>query len=232
MPKTRNYRKCKVYLHIFLGYMKPKPTIYFLLTLLCLFLSSTIHAQLTHPVPFRLYKTTQDTITIDELGSLPFQDKMLFTKTDPRDIYWGKLDFTKYASLLSSNPWILQIGYLNKAEIFYRDKSGIQSQILGSFQLNRDFTGQFPFNKNNLIDGRYLYLKFSNSTSRSSLIRKTISFYPEVLSGYLKEHVSKSQTSNRNMSYLFFGGALMGLIMALVYYHTYRKPEYIYYMLY
>ncbi|MCX2678443.1 histidine kinase [Galbibacter sp. EGI 63066] len=212
--------------------MKSKPTLLLFLLFTCFGFTQDKQLNPLYQVSFLLYKTTQDTITIKEASTLSYQDKSHFTKTHPDDIYWVKLDFFEHSSLLSRNNWILRTGYLNKGVIFYQTENGIQSKIMGSFQLNKNFTGQFPFTKKSLIDGRYLYLKFSISTVRSSLAKKGFVFYPETLSQFREQFVSKRYLSNTNISHLFLGGAIMGVLMALVFYATHRRREYLFYILY
>ena len=155
--------------------MKLNPTILSLLFFSWLAMAQAGHLQDGNIVPYTVFKTSQDTISITETNRLSFQDKSLVTKTHPNDIYWAKLDFSQYDSLFSNDNWILQTGYLNKAEVFYQEPNGgLASKIMGAFQLNKDFTGEFAFDMENLIDGRFLYLKFSIVSKRVSLTYKNI----------------------------------------------------------
>ncbi|MDF0708380.1 hypothetical protein [Flagellimonas okinawensis] len=106
-----------------------------------------------YDVPFLLFKTDLDTVSYEQLDSVDFKSKRYFTKTSPTDVYWAKLDYSKYNSLISANKWALQIGCLNKAEIYFQGPNGVDSKTMGSFELNKVFTGEFYFNKDQLIDG-------------------------------------------------------------------------------
>lgn len=186
----------------------------------------------SHSVPFKIYKTEKDTISIDELGKLPFKDVLLADKTNPTDTYWAKLDFSNHESLLTSNSMVLHIGYIEKAEIFYRDGNKIKSEILGSFQLNEDFTGEFPINRQLLIDEHYLYLKFTILNVHSNLHHKSFVLYDKENQKYWNNYVLKRKSDTYNLIYFFLGSALVAVIMALVFYRIHKKHEYLYYALY
>lgn len=226
--------KIIVILVIFMFRMKHNRTILSLLFFSWLAMAQAEHLQDGHIVPYTLFKTSQDTISITEASTLSFQDKSLVTKTHPNDIYWAKLDFSQYDSLFSNENWILQTGYLNKAEIFYQETNGnIASKIMGAFQLNKDFTGEFAFDKENLIDGRFLYLKFSIVSKRVSLAYKNIFFYKEELQDYLRDKFLYTQKSTATkISQLFLGSAYLVIIMTFIFYRTHQRREYLYYALY
>lgn len=194
----------------------------------------TLENDIEHVVPYKLFKTERDTITASGLPSLAYRDIATFGKTDPSYLYVAQLDFKGFGPILKEhgNGWILQIGYLNTANLFYWNGGALDSIAMGSFQLNSKFTGKFSFEDEKLVDGRYLYLKFSKLNSRQDLRKGQFLFYSQSMEDYRAEHVSKATAKIVSYGYLLWGAVFVGVVISLVFYRTYRQPEYIFYSLY
>tara|TARA_E500000318_G_scaffold107456_1_gene116777 strand:- start:1390 stop:3201 length:1812 start_codon:yes stop_codon:yes gene_type:complete len=207
------------------------------LVFLFLVVSLKLFGQDTHDnnfyeIPFSVFVTEVDTISYDNLATLDFKPKAHFVSTYPDEIYWAKFDFSRFDSSLLSKNLYLQMGVLDKAEIFFQNNFSVKSKVLGAFELNQDYTGEFPFHKDNLIDGRYLYLKFSVLDDRISLKHKTFVFYGDEDKQIQEDYVFKGTYKIHTLIYLLLGLALVAFVMALAFYRVHRRKEYLYYALY
>ena len=195
---------------------------------------NTLENDIEHVVPFKLFKSSSDTVTGTSLSKINYEDLTKFGTTDPRDVYIAQLDFKEYQPILQkgNNRWILQIGYLNRASLFYKNGTALDSVSMGSFELNSKFTGAFSFGEEKLIDGRYLFLKFSKLNSRQQLNNKQFVFYRQSYEKYREDQIGKKFARTVSFSYLLWGAVFVGIVMSMVFYWTYKRPEYIYYSLY
>ncbi|WP_183114807.1 sensor histidine kinase [Flagellimonas pelagia] len=184
-------------------------------------------------IPYHLYKTKEN-ISGERVANLEYEEPSNFGPTDPRAIYVARLDFGPYGKLLDEgqDPWVLQIGNQNRAKLFYSNQNELDSLTMGSFELNARFTGKFTFQKGNLFHGRYLYLKFSKLNTRQYLGDKAFLFYAKPFEEYKQGHLSKSSVRIFSLGYLLWGAVFVGVVISMVFYRTYKQPEYIYYSLY
>ncbi len=196
--------------------------------------NGNLEAGIEHVVPFKLFKTKKDTLKVQTLSRIDYHNIEKFGKTDPTYIYLAQLDFEGFEPLIKrdDNDWVLNIGYLNRANLFYWNGGAFDSITMGSFELNSNFTGKFSFGGEQLIDGRYLYLKFSKLNSRQNLEKGQFVFYGQGLENYQEEHISKLSAKTISYGYLLWGAVFVGVVISLIFYRTYRQPEYIYYSLY
>lgn len=185
-----------------------------------------------YSVPFTVYKTQSDTISFQDMEALVFKPKSKFNRSTPKDIYWAKMDFREYSSLLSSNPWVLQTGYLTKAKLYFKDKDSIKTKILGSFELNNKYTGDFRFTQDNLINGRYLYLKFSMESLELHIDQKEFWFFSPDFQKKQRNYVTKGKSMVDNLIHFFLGASLIAVIMSFIFLRVHKRWEYLFYALY
>jgi len=185
-----------------------------------------------YDVPFSIYKTELDTISFEEAATLDFKPSSQFERSTPSDIYWAQLNFSEYGDLLSSNTWILQTGYLTTAKIFYTENDSIKSKALGSFELNDKFTGNFHFKRENLIEGRYLYLKFSMESLELNIDQKQFRFFSPDFQHMQRNYVNRGKSMVDNLIHFFLGTTLIAVIMSFIFFRVHRRSEYLFYALY
>tara|TARA_R110000850_G_scaffold150497_1_gene273289 strand:+ start:208100 stop:209926 length:1827 start_codon:yes stop_codon:yes gene_type:complete len=187
-------------------------------------------------VPFKLFKTSQDTLNINYIID---NDVILFTgqkkdlKSIPGDIFWVQLDFSGLLeNLKQKEQWYVYIQYFNKAEAFYSNQNTIDSVILGSFETGNAFTGEIPFTKDQLIDSKYLYLKVEKLNVKYNISKHPFICYSETVRYYKQNYVSMFQYKSRALTHFFLGVSLIIVIIALTIYFINRKTDYLLYVLY
>lgn len=187
-------------------------------------------------VPFRLLKSIQDSLEIDQIvrnQELLFSGPQKDLKSTPGDIYWVQLDFEEYLDILNQKEqWYINIGYLNRATTYYRAENTIHSTVMGSFEKGNEFTGEFPFIQNQLLDSRYLYLKVEKLNVKYNLSNHPFKCYSDTVQHYKQNYISKFQFNSKALTYFFLGVSLIIIIIALTIYFINRKKDYLLYVLY
>lgn len=192
-------------------------------------------SQIAQSIPYTIFETQLDTVSFNgNMSQIDFKAPPDSKTTSPKNIYWTKLDFSSVFPEKSQDDskWILDIGYLNLAKIYFLNEGRLDSTILGSFELNKDFTGSFEFSRDQLLNDQFLLLKFSKLNNRQILGNKKFMLYPKEQHKFLKDYVHVAQSNIIALSYLLWGGVFVGIVISLIFYRTFKQREYIYYSLY
>lgn len=187
-------------------------------------------------VPFKLIKSSEDSPDIyyiidnaEPLFSGPKKD----LKSTPDDAFWVQLDFSKHLDVLNQKEqWYINIGYLNRAKVYYSHQNSISSSIIGSFETGNQFTGEFPFTQDQLIDSKYLYLNIEKLNVKYNLSNHKFTFYSEIVQYYKQNYISDFQYKSKALTHFFLGVSLIIIIIALTIYFINRKKDYLMYVLY
>src|SRR5690606_1255982 len=94
-------------------------------------------AQNATTLPFSVYKSTNDTITINTIikSNDLFKSPNFFpNKNNPSDDYWVKIDFKEEINKLDTDSlWRLKFINFDYCSFFYQDTSGIKEKHIGRF---------------------------------------------------------------------------------------------------
>ncbi len=209
----------------------------YFISALFLFYGSITHSQQEEfKVSYKLLKTDSDTLAIgyiiDNAANL-FSGPKKDLKSIPGDIFWVQLDFSAHLDVLDQKEkWYVHVGYFNKVKAYYSDQNRIQSIVLGSFETGNEFTGEFPFTLNQLIDSKYLYLKVEKLNVKYTISNHPFKFYSETVQYYKQNYVSQFHFNSKALTHFFLGVSLIIVIIALSIYFINRKTDYLLYVLY
>ncbi|MEX0997716.1 MAG: histidine kinase [Flavobacteriaceae bacterium] len=216
--------------------MKPNLT-YLIYAFFFLFGNITLAQQTEEfQIPFKLLKTTQDTLNIDYIidnASVLFAGPKKDFKSTPSDIFWIQLDFSDHLDVLNQKEkWYVYIEYFNKAKVYYQSQNVISSTILGSFETGNKFTGEFPFTQEQLIETKYLYLKVAKLNVKYNISNHTFICYSETVQYYKQNYISGFHFNSKALTHFFLGVSLIIIIIASTIYFINRKKEYLLYVLF
>lgn len=222
--------------------MKKKCLISFVLVLSTGYFS-LVHSQFEEgkPVDYTIYHSIDDTTSVetllnfDSLFKNQIPPEQLKTK---KDSYWLKIEMTQYLNDLEKDTlWFLHTRKFFDATAYYKEQNKIFRTDYGF--LNRDKLKMkdqpingFFFNKNNLIDGKYLLLKIKKlgPGQRIDKIQIKLLNYDQ----YFKEtHYFTSDDINKATPvYLFIGAFLFIFLFSVITYFTSRRLDFLFYSFY
>lgn len=195
----------------------------------------------SNSIPFSIYLSDYDSISFQEV----IQTKKVFKnpetfkkKTNPSQTFWIRLDFKNIAHQLETDTiYNLKFKDFEYATFFYQNNATIAQRKIGRFDGVKNselmiYSHGTYFNKYNLIDNRYLYLK----------VRRVKAFEPISLWKFTYQSQSRENAINKGLtwtnvkkiipSFLFAGVCIIMCLFTFFFYVYFRQKEYLFYSLY
>lgn len=213
----------------------------FLLFSLGLFAKEQFPLQgLEKDIPFTLFKTQDDSLTLKNLlNSHPEFVKLTDStqKNHPDDIFWIKLDLEKtLPALKNKSLWYLTFNSFDYGSLFYQKNDSIVKKAIGRFDANNvgqrikssKYFSETTLNKGSLIQGRYLFLKVKRVLFLEYLKNWSFSY---------SENPSKDFYEWKEITpvlsvYIFSGVTGLMAIIMLVFFGYFKKLEFFLYSFY
>ncbi|MBA4745412.1 MAG: hypothetical protein H2058_09140 [Muricauda sp.] len=132
-------------------------------------------------VSFKIIKATDTSLSIKDILNQTEEFKLprqFEQKTDPKDIYWIRLDFEdNIASKESDATFYLKHNTFDHGAIYHKNKSGIVKKNIGQFDKDpiakrirgSNYYSYLEFNIQDLINDRYLILKVQRITFKEDI---------------------------------------------------------------
>ena len=209
--------------------------------ILCTF--STVKAQpdyslLNHvkTLDAKLYIDSADSHTFNQILSADFSvnftnipDKCL---AKPNASYWIKMDLDS-VDLSATDKWYISFNYYDKITLYFNNSGEIDSIQAGARNIQdygvNDFT-DFPFTKNELLNGHYLYAKIK--TYRNTYFIESPLLTNDFYLSFFKRYLHLSYFKKQIPYFIFIGGITLILFYFIGIYFLYRDKQFLIYSLY
>lgn len=192
----------------------------------------------THAV--ELLRTRADTIDAEMLlkpeNQGLFNAVAMFGRSSAHDIYWIKIDLTSISEDLTLHQeWAAFFGAVDKATLYSQDGNKLRARNFGSLNTNDPeavLDRHVKFKNHELIEGKYLLVKYQKLLSTRNMGSFTASVLP--LERLKTEQPRRDflRLKNFTFTYIFIGIGGIVLLFALSAFITQKRKEYLYYSLY
>ncbi|MEH6764889.1 MAG: histidine kinase [Aequorivita antarctica] len=203
--------------------------------------ASVIYAQNNTILPFSVYKSTNDTITINTIikSNDLFKAPNFFpNKNNPSDYYWVKIDFKEEINRLDTDSlWRLKFINFDYCSFFYQDTSGIKEKHIGQFDGSKNtglplYESGVSFKKSNLINNRYLYLKLKRVRYFDKVKYWKFSYTSDINERLTQNANNWKNLKNLIPTYIFAGICAIVFILTFCFYLYFKEKQYIFYATY
>lgn len=193
------------------------------------------------PIPFTVYKTDNDTTSIESILKLDnlFQPTKNFEdKTLPKDTYWIKLDLKSiFDTSKSDSLRHLKFNNFGYGTLFSLHNNSIIRKIVGHFEADNEadlikFHSEVSFSPNSLFQDRYLYLKVNRVISREYLERWSFSCISHTQHLINKNYSTHQDSRSVIPMYIFAGICIIMVLLTLAFYAYLKRLEFLFYSLY
>ncbi len=166
-----------------------------------------------------------------------------FEKTDQAELrlkyHWVKISFDAYKALLErESKWFIQTSlYAHHSSMYFRQDSTISSRPFGFIANDREdkinFTDSYAtFSPDELIDQRYLVLKFISPKNYSATRSVQMRLYPASQIRFNQKFKTTKDVNERLPFFIFTGFCLLLFICSLAVFIYEKRREFLYYSLY
>lgn len=192
-------------------------------------------------IPFTVYKTTNDTISIHTIlkSDRLFQSSDVFTnKTHPKDTYWIKLDFNTISNALKTyNLWYLKFNNFGYGSLFSLDNGSISEKVIGQFETEKEadlvkLHSETSFASSSLFQDRFLYLKVQRVISREFPNSWNFNSINQVQHVINKDYSTQQNTWSVLPMHIFAGICIIMVLLTLAFYVYLKRLEFLFYSLY
>lgn len=192
-------------------------------------------------IPFSIYLSEHDSISFQDVirtKKLFKNPKTFKKKTNPSQTFWIQLDFKSLVHQLETDTtYTLKFKDFDYATFYYQNNVTIDQRKIGRFDGVKNpelmiYSHGTYFNKHNLIDNRYLYLK----------VKRVKAFEPISLWKFTYQSQNEENAINRGLtwtnvkklvpSFLFAGVCIIMCLFTFFFYVYFRQKEYLFYSLY
>ncbi|WP_106791646.1 sensor histidine kinase [Aquimarina sp. Aq78] len=195
----------------------------------------------TTQIPFEVYKTTSDTISIHDIikSNTLFRSSKYFTKkTSSKDIYWIKIDLDKELKTLKTDSlWYLKSCNYGYASLFYAENNTLIEKKFGLFdgseKINSiSYIPRIPFKYKSLIKKRFIYLKIRRLRFSDRVTNWKFHYASQTINQSVQNYYSQKNIITPIRKYIFSGVCLVMFILTLAFFITSRNIEFLFYSLY
>lgn len=195
----------------------------------------------SHSIPFSVYLSEHDSLSFQEVlqTNKRFKNPKTFKKkTNPSQTFWIQLDFKNSVDQLEKDTiYHLKFKDFEYATFFYQNNAHIDQRKIGRFDGIKNselmiYSHGTYFNKNNLIDNRYLYLKVKRVKSFETISQWKFSYHSQNDENLINSGLTWSNVKNLIPSFLFAGVCILMSILTFSFYVYFRQKEYLFYTLY
>lgn len=192
----------------------------------------------TTQVPFEIYKTIDDTLSIHDIikSDSLFRSSNYFTnKTRPKDIYWIKIDFNK--KLKTDSLWFLKSNNYAHASMFCFENKILVEKKFGLFDGSEKINSishinRIPFKRNSLIKNRFIYLKIKRLRFSDRVSNWKFHYTSQTINHSEQNYYLQKNIKNPIRKYIFTGVCLVMFILTFAFFITSRNFEFLFYSLY
>jgi sensor histidine kinase YesM len=190
-------------------------------------------------LPFTVYKTLDNTITINDVLLKNIEFKTVENqKTHPLDIYWIKIDLkSELDSLKTEDIWYLRTRTYEYGAVFFKENGAIVQKKIGRFDNISNnpsvlYNQGIPFKTESLIEGKYLYLKIKRVVFFDNVKNWKFTYKSQE-----KEDLTQYFYSHNNIKilipvYIFVGICLIMFILTLAFFFYSKRMEFLFYTFY
>ncbi len=191
-------------------------------------------------IAFKVFELEDDNLSINEIlkKSEEFKPASYFTgKTNPKNIYWIKLDFKNLLENTDENASVfLKLNTFDYGKVYFLKNEVIHKKPIGIFDFNNKsrklniskYFSELSFKPSELISNRYLFLEV-----RRVRFLEHISNWSFVLNNEpVEKNFSIKYLIDSMPKYIFIGiGSIMSLLM-LVFFVYFKRAEFFLYSIY
>lgn len=215
--------------------------------LLFLFLlPSQVQAQIfeerkVKPLSYKVFKDYNFSVDIDSI----LATNGLFKTPDqigkfmgPDESFWIQVDFKDEVDTLSTEElWRLRTPTFGYADLFYQDQDSVSQVTFGTFNMSEDFSSMLyhpgvSFTKDNLINGRYLYLRTCIFNYYSNIRNWKLGYLSDASNKYYTHYYTKQDVQILSNDYLYLGACLILFLAFFAIFLYTRKLQFLFYALY
>nr|WP_297786011.1 histidine kinase [uncultured Allomuricauda sp.] len=191
----------------------------------------------TKTVPASFIKDTDNELVIDDLLKKDFDFSPITDQSiDNLDAtYWILLDFKNEIDTLKTHKnWRLRTIQFREAELFYQKNGTIEQKALGKFDSEESRTS-FRYNNgvlfgiNDLIEGRYLFVKVKVLTFSRNI---TFEYLSNDSNRFFLDYYTSKDLKDISLHQVFLGACLIFFLTFMVIYFKVMKLEFLFYSLY
>lgn len=189
----------------------------------------------TKKIPVAIFQTTDSNLSPQDIlsGNYTFTPLDDFVREDrANSIFWVKLDFTSELDTLDTKSiWRLRNSFA-EATLFYQEKDTIGIRLFGRFNKTEKttsllYTPGVPFKKRELIEGKYLLIKFKTYQHIGEF-----KYISDEGNRFYTQYYTPDDLDTIYFHQVYLGAALIFSITFLIIYLFIRKPEFLFYSLY
>ncbi|WP_109851031.1 sensor histidine kinase [Aquimarina sp. AU58] len=195
----------------------------------------------TTQVPFEVYKTTDDTLSIHDIikPGTHFRSSGYFTdKTRPKDIYWIKIDLNKELEILKTDSlWFLKSSNYAHASMFCVENNILIEKKFGLFDGSEKINSishinRIPLKYSSLIKNRFIYLKIRRLRFSDRVVNWKFHYALQTINHSAQSYYLKKNITIPIRKYIFTGICLVMFILTLAFFITSGNFEFLFYSLY
>lgn len=202
--------------------------------------AQTASVKLEEKVPFEVYKTTETTLSPNDIiasKSIFKLSSSITEPTQPNDTFWIRLDFENSLNKINSDSEIyLKLNSFDYGEVYFNNEQSITKKTIGLFNTKRiskkipldNYYSQIKIDKKSLTNNRYLFLKVKRVTFHEQL--KHWNF---TISG--NSYLESYRLNDFNTIipyYILLGLCILAFFWAISFFLILKNPAFIYYALY
>ena len=227
----------------------PCPTKYQLkvlifLVLLLMGLSNPLYSQIitkerkTKKIPFSYYISKDQSLNVHDIikGSYPFKSTNSWNLYDIDVTYWVKLDFINELDTLETQEnWYFISSTFIRSSLYLNVNDSIVPKPYGKYNKTEPnasllYTNGVLFKKENLIDGRYLYVRFE--IDYVPRINVKFTYVSEDGIRFITQYYTRTELNELLPEQNYIGAcAIIFLTFLIIFLYT-RKLEFLFYALY
>lgn len=189
-----------------------------------------------------VFESETDTLSPLQILSAEFEDYFKpadqLGRSSVMNIYWIKIDLQQHIDQLQAHThWVVNVGTTEKSTLFKNQGGKITHYEYGYFvntkgHMHASPDYDAPFQASELIDGRYLLIKYQRYASSYDLSR--LRAYVQTAER-AKAQIPRMEyllLQNHTAVFIFSGIALIVLLFAISAYITQKRKEYLFYSFY
>ncbi|MCK0160877.1 sensor histidine kinase [Allomuricauda sp. F6463D] len=169
----------------------------------------------------------------DEYTFAPFTNKSM---DDLNASYWIRIDFKDELDTLTTQKiWRLRTAVFSEATLYYMTENTLKQKAFGQFDGNEKdssffYPNGFPFQKQNLISGRYLYVKAQMHFKTTYTL--PFRYLSNDSNRFYTTYYTVQEVKKIIPSILYFGACSILFLTFIVVYLNIKKTEFLFYSLY
>ena len=193
------------------------------------------------PLPFSVLKDGDFVFDFDSILKSPdlFHPSKTFKELmKPDESFWIMVDFEQELDTLDTDrTWRLRTPGFGYADMFYTKNDTVTSTTFGYFNMSEDINTTLyhpgiPFEKENLVQGRYLFLRTCNFNYYSNVTAWELGYLSDRANRYYTHYFTESDVRIISNDYLYLGACLIMLLTFFVIFLYTRKLQFLFYALY